>query len=94
MSIKKNFFQLRATNIISSNKYDVVKPSWLIRATQPQNLGKLQEFYPWELLATRFSTERKLDESYDKFYDSYTKGTTKEDLIRSLERAGELVTIL
>lgn len=41
--------------------------------------------------AKRYSTERKLNEIYDNFYDSYEQDATEESLKRSLQKADEVV---
>lgn len=77
-----------------TENYDVVKPSWLKRATQPENLGKIQDFYPWELLARSHKTNRKLENLYDEFYDNYETSVTEEELRKLLEKAGKKVIFI
>ncbi|KAJ8665207.1 hypothetical protein QAD02_006869 [Eretmocerus hayati] len=82
---------LRAKNIISSQKYDVVNLNWLRRATRPENFAKLQDFHPSELYSACSKTKNRLSKIFDKYGDSYIYDTSNETLKPVVEKAGEKI---
>ena len=85
---------MKAQNVITSNKYDVVSVDWLKRATAEENLGKLVDFYPWELHSSNSPTTTRMMENYDCFQDNYTEKADEISLKRSLDKVSELVRFL
>ncbi|XP_016845791.1 DNA ligase 4 isoform X1 [Nasonia vitripennis] len=80
---------LKAQNAIASANHDVVSLDWLRRATKQENIGKIQDFRPWELYAMTVSTRRKLDDAYDQYWDNYTEDLDEETLKRVTKRIEE-----
>ncbi|KAL7287403.1 hypothetical protein TKK_0018518 [Trichogramma kaykai] len=74
----------KAKTLIASGKYDVVKVDWLKRATRAENIGKLQEFLPWDMLATRETTKARFNETYDEYQDSYTQDIKDEEDLKRI----------
>ncbi|CAB0033176.1 unnamed protein product [Trichogramma brassicae] len=74
----------KAKTLIASGKYDVVKVDWLRRATRAENIGKLQEFLPWDMLATREATKARFNETYDEYQDSYTQDIKDEEDLKRI----------
>ena len=85
---------MKAKHVIQSGLFDVATISWLKRVTLAKNWSKLQDWYPWELLSARLSTKRRVAETYDEYYDSFTDDADQASLKRSLEKAEEAVSFI
>ncbi|XP_043927269.1 DNA ligase 4 [Protopterus annectens] len=74
---------VRVKNIISSNKYDVVKVDWLLECL------KSKEFVPWQprhMIHMSPSTEEHFAYEYDRYGDSYYADTDKNQLKEVFDR--------
>ncbi|XP_043255246.1 DNA ligase 4 isoform X1 [Colletes gigas] len=81
----------RAKNIVESKEYDVVSLDWFKRVTKEENWSSLQDFLPWDLICSRESTERRLAQYYDEYYDNFTVDADEESLARSFKKVEETV---
>ncbi|CAK9814912.1 DNA ligase 4 [Anthophora quadrimaculata] len=81
----------RASNIIQSKKYDVVTLDWFKRVTKEENWSSLQDFLPWDLICSRESTNDRLGQYYDDYYDHYTVDAGEESLLRTFKKIEETV---
>lgn len=61
---------VRVSNIIKLNKYNVVKPSWLLECIEN---NVLREWCPNDFLAMAPSTAEEVNKEFDSYGDSYTK---------------------
>ncbi|PFX16725.1 DNA ligase 4 [Stylophora pistillata] len=68
---------VRVKNIISQNKYDVVKASWLIKCLES---GELEPWIPSDMFHSSSRTADKFAEEFDQHGDSYTEFATAESL--------------
>ncbi|XP_071488614.1 DNA ligase 4-like [Diadema antillarum] len=68
---------LKVKNIISSDRYDVVKTSWLIECL---DAGRVLPWLPSHMLHTSPETKVQFALDYDPYGDSYTKDVTEEKL--------------
>ncbi|XP_054011340.1 DNA ligase 4 isoform X2 [Hylaeus anthracinus] len=84
-----NVKTVKAKSIIESKKYDVVSLDWFKRVTKEENWSSLQDFLPWDLICSRESTERRLAQYYDEYYDNFTADADEESLPRSFKKAEE-----
>ncbi|XP_013776591.1 DNA ligase 4-like isoform X1 [Limulus polyphemus] len=77
---------LRVKNIISMNRYDVVRAEWLLRCVEEK------QFIPWtpfDLWSMREATQEQIAERYDSYGDSYTEETTVENLRKVFDNIPE-----
>lgn len=68
---------VRATSIISTGLYDVVKMDWLVKCLAEK---QCLPFVPSLMIHTAPSTTATFADSYDKYGDSYTEEVTEETL--------------
>lgn len=80
------FLQPKAKTVIHSERYNVVKLDWLLRATKQENWENLVTWYPWELLSSTVETKKSISQKYDKYDDSYCEDATEESLKHSLAK--------
>lgn len=67
LAFKKN---IRVSNVICTNKYDVVKTDWLVECIENNSYRK---WNPDDFLFVTPSTAEQLAKDYDCYGDSYTE---------------------
>lgn len=67
----------RARNLLQSERYDVIKPDWLLRCNDAEHLVQWTPFDFWYITP---QTNKSLSVYFDKFGDSYTEDLTQETL--------------
>lgn len=78
--------QVKVKNAMMDKNQDFVGINWLKRITDIKNWPLKQDFYPWELLASRSSTTNRLLNNFDKFQDSYIEDVDESTLSRILNQ--------
>lgn len=73
---------VRVKNIISQDKYDVVKASWLINCLDS---GELKPWIPSDMFHSSSRTADKFAEEFDRHGDSYTEFATAESLKKAFD---------
>ncbi|RMX43103.1 hypothetical protein pdam_00006836 [Pocillopora damicornis] len=73
---------VRVKNIISQDKYDVVKASWLINCLDS---GELKPWIPSDMFHSSSRTADKFAEEFDRHGDSYTEFATAESLRKAFD---------
>ncbi|XP_063983073.1 DNA ligase 4 isoform X1 [Diachasmimorpha longicaudata] len=81
---------IRVRNVVDGKQNDVVRVSWVVRATREENLGEIVEFFPWEVIGMKMKTWERLKERFDDYYDDYFEEADEESVRRSLERVSTL----
>ncbi|GFR84311.1 DNA ligase [Elysia marginata] len=68
---------VRVKNLITKNKYDVVRAEWLLRVL---DAGSWIKWSPSDMIHITQATQKVLDKDFDEFGDSYTLSTSEDQL--------------